>query len=86
VDRVEFNAPGISVWSDLLQTDLGDNVTVARTTIDSRTRTFTSLVESLEHDITPYTWRVGMNLAPASGTAYFTLNSSLLNGSDVLYV
>ena len=86
VDRVEFDAPGITVWSDLLQTDLGDNVTVARTTIDSRTRTFTSLVESLEHDITPYTWRVGMNLAPASGTAYFILNSSLLNGSDVLYV
>ena len=85
VDRVEFDALGISVWSDLLQTDLGDNVTVQRTTVDSRTRTFTSLVESIEIDISPYNWRVGMDLSPAAGSAYFTLGSSLLNGADVLY-
>jgi hypothetical protein len=88
VDRVEFDAIGIdsSVWASLLQTDLGDNMTVQRTTVDSRTRTFTSLVESIQFDFTPDNWRIGMDLSPAAGTAYFTLGTSLLGGSDVLYV
>ena len=88
VDRVEFDALGIdsSVWASMLQTDLGDNCTVQRTTVDSRTRIFTSLVESLQHDITPQSWRVGMDLSPSAGVAYFTLGTSLLDGADVLYV
>ena len=88
VDRVEFDAVGLdsSVWASLLQTDLGDNCTVQRTTVDSRTRIFTSLVESIQYDITPINWRVGMDLSPSAGVAYFTIGSSLLNGSDVLYV
>jgi hypothetical protein len=88
VDRVEFDAIGLdsSVWSSLLQTDLGDNCTVQRTTVDSRTRIFTSLVESIQYDITPINWRVGMDLSPAAGVAYFTIGSSLLDGSDILYV
>ena len=55
VDRVEFDAIGIgsSSWVQLLQTDLGDNMTVTRTTVDGRTRTFTSLVESISFDLTP---------------------------------
>lgn len=88
VDRVEFDALGLdsSVWASLLQTDLGDNCTVQRTTVDSRTRIFTSLVESIQYDLTPDGWRVGMDLSPAAGVAYFTIGSSLLGGSDVLYV
>ena len=88
VDRVEFDALGLdsSVWSSLLQTDLGDNCTVQRTTVDSRTRIFTSLVESIQYDLTPDGWRVGMDLSPAAGVAYFTIGSSLLGGSDILYV
>lgn len=88
VDRIEFDAIGISSssWISLLQTDLGDNVTVARTTVDSRTRNFTSLVESISYDLTPYNWRVGMDLSPAAGVAYFTLGTSVLGGADVLYV
>ena len=88
VDRVEFDAIGIdsSIWASLLQTDLGDNCTVQRTTVDSRTRIFTSLVESIEYDLTPYGWRVGMDLSPAAGVAYFTIGSSFLGGSDILYV
>jgi hypothetical protein len=87
VDRVEFDALGIgTAWASLLQTDLGDNTTVQRTTVDSRTRIFTSLVESINHDITPDGWRVGMDLSPSAGVAYFTLGTSLLGGSDVLYV
>ena len=88
VDRVEFDALGLdsSVWGSLLQTDLGDNCTVQRTTVDSRTRIFTSLVESIQYDLTPDGWRVGMDLSPAAGVAYFTIGSSLLGGSDILYV
>ena len=88
VDRVEFDALGLdsSVWASLLQTDLGDNCTVQRTTVDSRTRIFTSLVESIQYDLTPTGWRVGMDLSPAAGVAYFTIGSSLLGGTDILYV
>ena len=88
VDHVEFDALGLdsSVWTSLLQTDLGDNCTVQRTTVDARTRIFTSLVESIQYDLTPNGWRVGMDLSPAAGVAYFTIGSSLLGGTDVLYV
>jgi hypothetical protein len=87
VDRVEFDALGLdsSTWASLLQTDLGDNVTVQRTTVDSRYRIFTSLVESIEFDLDPYNWRVGMNLSPSAGVAFFTLGYSTLDGVDVLY-
>ena len=88
MDHVEFDALGLdsSVWASLLQTDLGDNCTVQRTTVDARTRIFTSLVESIQYDLTPYGWRVGMDLSPAAGVAYFTIGTSVLNGTDVLYV
>ena len=87
VDRVEFDALGLdsSTWASLLQTDLGDNVTVQRTTVDSRYRIFTSLVESIEFDLSPYNWRIAMNLSPSAGVAFFTLGSSTLDGVDVLY-
>ena len=87
VDRVEFDALGLdsSTWASLLQTDLGDNVTVQRTTVDLRYRIFTSLVESIEFDLSPYNWRIAMNLSPSAGVAFFTLGSSTLDGVDVLY-
>jgi hypothetical protein len=86
VDRVEFDAVGISSqWSSLLLTDLGDNTTLSRTTIDGRTRLFASLVESINHDITPSNWRVSMDLSPSLGGEYFILGSSLLGGTNVLY-
>jgi hypothetical protein len=87
VDRVEFDALGIdsTSWTQLLQTDLGDNVTVARTTVDGRSRTYTDLVESLSHDLTPDSWRVGMDLSPAGSVGYFILGSSVLGGADGLY-
>lgn len=87
VDRVEFDALGLdsSAWASLLQTDLGDNVTVQRTTVDLRYRIFTSLVESIEFDLNPYNWRVAMNLSPSAGVAFFTIGLSTLDGVDVLY-
>jgi hypothetical protein len=87
VDRVEFDALGIdsTSWASLLQTDLGDNVTVARTTVDARSRTYTDLVESISHDLTPDGWRVGMDLSPAGSVGYFVIGSSLIGGTDGLY-
>lgn len=86
VDHVEFDALGIStLWSSLLQTDLGDNVNVERTTIDARNRTFTSIVEAMNIDITPFSWRVGLDLSPSARTGLFILGTSTLGGSDTLW-
>jgi hypothetical protein len=86
VDHIEFDALGIStLWDSLLQTDLGDNVNVERTTIDSRNRTFTSIVEAINLDITPFSWRVGLDLSPSARTGLFILGTSTLGGSDTLW-
>ena len=86
VDHIEFDALGIStLWGSLLQTDLGDNVNVERTTIDFRNRTFTSIVEAMNIDITPFSWRVGLDLSPSKRTGIFILGTSTLGGSDLLW-
>jgi hypothetical protein len=86
VERVEFDAVGLStVWASLLQTDLGDNVNVERTTVDSRSKTFISLIESIDIDITPNNWRVGMNLSPSTRSGVFIIGTSLLGGTDTLW-
>lgn len=86
VDRIEFDALGIStLWASVLQTDLGDNVNVERTTIDARNRTFTSIVESIDIDITPFSWRVGLDLSPSARTGLFILGTSTLGSSDTLW-
>jgi hypothetical protein len=86
VDSIEFDALGIStLWASLLQTDLGDNVNVERTTIDSRNRTFTSIVEAINIDITPFSWRVGLDLSPSARTGLFILGTSTLGSSATLW-
>lgn len=65
VDRVEFDALGLStLWSNVLPTDLGDRVTVIRNTVDGRTLNFVNAIESINHDITPNSWRIGFDLSP----------------------
>ena len=67
VDNIAFDGLGAgSVWTNILQTDLGDKVTVARTTVDSRTLSYTCLIESWNMDITPDSWRISMDLSPAT--------------------
>lgn len=67
VDRVEFDALGVgSLWTNVLQTDLGDRVTVARTTVDVRTISLTCLIESWNFDITPNSWRIMIDLSPTT--------------------
>ena len=86
VESIEFDALGLgTIWPSLLQTDLGDNSTINRTTVDGRARTYRALIESINHDLTPYNWRVSMDLSPASSSIYFTLGTSLLGGTDGLY-
>jgi len=86
VDHIEFDGLGIgTLWSSLLQTDLGDNVNVERTTIDARNRTFTSIVEAMNIDITPFSWRVGLDLSPSARTGLFILGTSTLGSSATLW-
>ena len=67
VDKIAFDGIGAgSVWTNILQTDLGDKVTVARTTVDSRTLSYTCLIESWNFDITPNSWRISIDLSPAT--------------------
>ena len=67
VDRVEFDALGLStLWSNVLPTDLGDRVTVIRNTVDGRTLNFVNAIESINHDITPNSWRIGLDLSPTN--------------------
>ena len=67
VDRIEFDALGLSsLWTNVLQTDLGDKATVARTTVDGRTLSYTCLIESWNQDITPNSWRISLDLSPGT--------------------
>jgi len=67
VDRVEYDALGLStLWSSVLPTDLGDRVTVIRNTVDGRTLNFVNAIESISHDITPDSWRIGLDLSPTN--------------------
>jgi hypothetical protein len=67
VDRIGFDALGVSsTWTNILQTDLGDKVSVARTTVDGRSLSYTCLIESWNQDITPNSWRISLDLSPAT--------------------
>jgi len=86
VEEIEFDAYGLTtLWPQVLQSDLGDRVTVARTTIDGRLRNFNSLIESLNHDISTHGWRISLDLSPGIAGSLFTLGSSLLGGTDILF-
>ena len=86
VDHIEYDALGIgTLWGSMLSTDLGDNVNVNRTTVDGRVQFFTSLVESINFDITPDNWRVAMDLSPSARVGLFVLDSSKLDGTDTLW-
>lgn len=87
VDSIDFSGVGMgsTVWPQFLQCELGDNVTVERTSVDGRARLFTSLIEALNHDISPDNWRVHMDLSPSKRTGTFILDSSLLGSTDTLW-
>jgi hypothetical protein len=67
VDRIEFDGLGLTTqWNSIIVSELGDQVTVARTTVDGRSLAYTNLIESISHDITPSSWRVGLDLSPTT--------------------
>jgi hypothetical protein len=66
-DRVEFDALGLgSIWANVLPAEIGDRATVIRTTVDSRSINITNIIESISHDITPNSWRIGLDLSPST--------------------
>lgn len=65
VEAVEFSALALgALYPDFLAVELGDQVTVHRTTVDGRTLTPTLVVEGMSHDITPNSWRVSYSTSP----------------------
>jgi hypothetical protein len=93
VRRVSFSMTNLDTYfPGVLATDLADYVTVTRTTYDARTVTFTCMVEGIEHDITPESWRTALlpgtsNVNSYSGwLAYATGEPSLpilLNSTEI---
>jgi len=67
IDRVEFDALGLgSLWTSVLLADIADRATIIRTTVYSRTLNVTNIIESITHDITPNSWRIGLDLSPST--------------------
>jgi len=67
VDHVGFDALGLSstTWVSILTSDLASPVTVKRTPVYMSELTYNAIIEELNHDITPNSWRVSMTLSPA---------------------
>jgi hypothetical protein len=69
VESIKFNALALGVlWDDLLETELLDQVTVKRTTVDGRTLTMNLVVEGMDHNITPDAWDVTFSTSPMNPT------------------
>lgn len=86
ITSVSFLVNGLgALFTDLLQTDIGDRVMVCRTTIDGRSRLFVCLIESIAQDMTPNGWQVTLGTSPGGASTYFVLGTSTLNGTDGLY-
>jgi len=68
VESIGFNPYGLgsTEWTSLLQTELGDRVTVKRTIPYRDESVYSCCVESINHDISPSDWRCSFNLSPSS--------------------
>jgi len=68
VESIGFNPYGLgsTEWNTLLQTELGDRVTVKRTVPYDKENVYLLCVESINHDISPSNWRCSFNLSPSS--------------------
>lgn len=66
VKSVSFEAAGLqsNLWDDLLTTELQNQLTIKRTTVDGRPITLNVVVEGLNYDITPESWRVTYSTSP----------------------
>jgi len=68
VDSVSFECVGFSstVWTGILNADLGAPVIVQRTPIYGHGITFNSYIQEWNHDIKPDSWRMSLTLSPAN--------------------
>jgi hypothetical protein len=61
VEGIQFSAIGLSVlYPDFLATELGDQVSVQRTTYDGRAVQWDLVIEGMTHSITKDNWLVGL--------------------------
>jgi hypothetical protein len=98
ISSVSFEGAGLSstVWQSILDLELTDRATVSRTTVDGRTLSYDNTVGSINHSITPNSWRIDYQLEPyriASSYSFnptttksiFILNTSTIGGTSVLW-
>ena len=61
VEAIQFSALGLStLYPDFLATELGDQVSVQRTTYDGRSVQWNLVIEGMTHSITKNNWLVGL--------------------------
>ena len=62
----KLDALGGTIWPSFLSAEIGTKVSVARTPVYTTARTYTCLIQGMNHDITPNSWRCNLMLSPAS--------------------
>lgn len=53
-------------WQYFFNADLGTHCTVNRTTIDGRSLSFNCIIQAINHDINPDSWRASFQLSPGT--------------------
>jgi hypothetical protein len=62
----KLDALGGTIWPSFLASDIGTKVSVARTPVYTTARTYTCLIQGMNHDIKPDSWRCNLMLSPAT--------------------
>ena len=67
VNHIEFDAYGVgTLWPNVLQADLGDRITIQRTTLGTGSSTYLACIESYNWDFSADNIRISLDLSPAS--------------------
>ena len=65
VQSVQFSAHALgTLYPDFLSLEIGDQITVERTTVDGRTLELYTVLEGYQHDIDPNSWRTNLMTSP----------------------
>lgn len=65
VQSIQFSAHALDVlYPDFLAMEIGDQITVERTTVDGRTLELYTVLEGYQHDITFDSWRTNLMTSP----------------------
>lgn len=62
----KLDALGGTIWPSFLGSDIGTKISVARTPVYTTARTYTCLIQGMNHDIKPDSWRCSLMLSPAT--------------------